>query len=124
MNWSTYQRPTFVTPAFPGFVSGHSTFCRAAAEVMTAITGSSYFPGGLFEETFAPGALQLEQGPSAPVTLQSATYYDAADQAGISRIYGGIHVTADDFGGRRVGSTVGKRAWALAQRYFDGSARR
>jgi hypothetical protein len=58
------------------------------------------------------------------VKLQAATYYDAADQAGISRIYGGIHVTADDFAGRRVGSTVGKRAMALAQRYFDGSARR
>lgn len=124
VNWSTYQRPTFVTPAFPGFVSGHSTFSRAAAEVLTGITGSPYFPGGLFEETLAPGSLKLEQGPSAPVKLQSATYYDAADQAGISRIYGGIHVTADDFAGRRVGSTVGRRAWVLAQRYFDGSAPR
>ena len=99
VHWSTYQRPTFVTPAFPGFVSGHSTFSRAAAEVMTGITGSPYFPGGLFEETFAPGALKLEQGPSAPVKLQAATYYDAADQAGISRIYGGIHITADDYAG-------------------------
>ena len=91
---------------------------------MTGITGSQYFPGGLFEETIEPGYLKLESGPSAPVKLQSATYYDAADQAGISRIYGGIHITADDFAGRRVGSTVGKRAWALAQRYFAGSARR
>jgi hypothetical protein len=124
VNWSTYQRPTFVTPAFPGFVSGHSTFSRAAAEVMAGITGSAYFPGGLFEQTFTPGALKLEPGPSAPFTLQAATYYDAADQAGISRIYGGIHVTADDFTGRRVGSRVGKSAWTLAQKYFAGSARR
>jgi hypothetical protein len=123
VRWSTYQRATFVTPAFPGYVSGHSTFSRAAAEVLTAITGTPYFPGGLHEERFAPGSLRLEQGPSAPVTLQSATYFDAADQAGISRIYGGIHVTADDLAGRRVGSTVGRRAWALAQRYFDGSIR-
>ena len=65
VNWSTYQRPTFVTPAFPGFVSGHSTFSRAAAEVMTGITGSQYFPGGLFEETIEPGYLKLEPGPSA-----------------------------------------------------------
>jgi len=105
-------------------VSGHSTFSRAAAEVMTGMTGSSYFPGGMFEETLAPGFLKLEQGPSALVKLQSATYYDAADQAGISRIYGGIHVTADDFAGRRVGARVGKAAWAQAQRYFSGSARR
>jgi hypothetical protein len=124
VNWIPYQRPTFVTPAFPGYVSGHSTFSRAAAEVLAAITASKYFPGGLFEQTFDPGYLKFEHGPSAPVTLQAATYYDAADQAGISRIYGGIHVTADDFGGRRIGSRVGKGAWALAQRYFAGSARR
>ncbi|HUQ21572.1 MAG TPA: FG-GAP-like repeat-containing protein [Gaiellaceae bacterium] len=123
-DWVPYQRPTFVTPAFPGFISGHSTFSRAAAEVLTGLTGSPYFPGGLFEQTFGPGYLKFEQGPVAPVKLQSATYYDAADQAGVSRLFGGIHVPADDFAGRRVGSIVGKRAWALAQRYFDGSAHR
>jgi FG-GAP-like repeat/ASPIC and UnbV len=123
VNWTTYQRPTFVTPAFPGYVSGHSTFSRAAAEVLASITGSPYFPGGLHEQTFAPGSLHLEQGPRAAVTLQSASYYDAADQAGTSRLYGGIHIAVDDFAGRRVGARVGKDAWALARRYFAGSAR-
>ena len=47
----------------------------------------------------------------------------AADQAGISRLYGGIHVKADDLRGRRVGSLCGLDAWATAQRYWDGSAR-
>jgi hypothetical protein len=122
--WVPYQKATFVTPAFPGFVSGHSTFSRAAAEVLAAYTGSPYFPGGEFTQTFAPGYLKFERGPSKPLTLQWATYYDAADQAGISRIYGGIHIPADDFAGRRIGSTVGKRAWALAERYFTGTARR
>jgi hypothetical protein len=122
-NWMPYQRPTFVTPAFPGFVSGHSTFSRAAAEVLSAYTGSPFFPGGMFEQVFPPGYLRFEQGPSAPLTLQWATYYDAADQAGSSRLYGGIHVAVDDFAGRRIGSRVGKGAWALAQRYFDGTAR-
>jgi hypothetical protein len=122
--WTPYQRPTFVTPAFPGYISGHSTFSRAAAEVLTRITGSAYFPGGLLEQRFEPGSLAFERGPATPVTLQAATYYDAADQAGSSRVYGGIHVPADDFAGRRVGSTVGRRAWALAQRYFVGSIRR
>jgi hypothetical protein len=119
--WVPYQRATFVTPAFPGFVSGHSTFSRAAAEVLAAYTGSPYFPGGEFTQTFAPGYLKFEHGPSKPLTLQWATYYDAADQAGISRIYGGIHVAADDFAGRRIGSGVGKQAWALAERYFAGT---
>ena len=124
VNWMPYQRPTFVTPAFPGFVSGHSTFSRAAAEVLSGYTGSPFFPGGSFEQVFAPGYLKFEQGPSAPLTLRWATYYDAADESGISRLYGGIHVTVDDFAGRRIGSRVGKGAWALAQRYFDGTARR
>src|SRR3954452_7744780 len=121
--WAPYQRATFVTPAFPGFVSGHSTFSRAAAEVLAAYTGSPYFPGGEFTQTFAPGYLKFEPGPTKPLTLQWATYYDAADQAGISRIYGGIHIPADDFAGRRLGSTIGKQAWALAERYFSGTAR-
>jgi FG-GAP-like repeat/ASPIC and UnbV len=122
--WVPYQKATFVTPAFPGFISGHSTFSRAAAEVLAADTGSPYFPGGMFEQTFSPGYLKFERGPSKTVTLQWATYYDAADQAGLSRIYGGIHIPADDFAGRRIGSRIGKQAWALAQRYFAGRARR
>jgi hypothetical protein len=121
--WVPYQKATFVTPAFPGFVSGHSTFSRAAAEVLAADTGSPYFPGGEFTQAFSPGYLKFEQGPSKPLTLQWATYYDAADQAGLSRIYGGIHIPADDFAGRRIGSRVGKQAWARAERYFAGNAR-
>lgn len=44
-DWVPYQRKTFVTPAFPGYISGHSTFSRAAAEAITLFTGSPYFPG-------------------------------------------------------------------------------
>ena len=62
--WVPYQKPTFVTPAFPGFVSGHSTFSRAAAEVMTSLTGSAFFPGGLGEFLVPKGSLTFEVGPS------------------------------------------------------------
>jgi hypothetical protein len=122
VDWVPYQLPTFVTPAFPGYVSGHSTFSRAAAEVMTDLTGTPYFPGGLWQHTVEAGSLHNEAGPSEDITLEAATYYDAADQAGISRLYGGIHIAADDFGGRQAGSQCGTEAWALAQRYFDGTA--
>jgi hypothetical protein len=118
--WTPYQLSTFVTPSFQGYVSGHSTFSRAAAEVMTGITGSEYFPGGLSEWTVKQGSFRVEAGPSADVVLQWATYYDAADQAGQSRLFGGIHVEADDFTGRVVGARCGKDAWALAQRYYAG----
>jgi hypothetical protein len=121
-NWVPYQLPTFVTPAFPGYVSGHSTFSRAAAEVLTAFTGSSYFPGGLYEWRVPVGALRVEAGPSEDLTLQWATYFDAADAAGMSRLYMGIHISPDDFGGRRIGAQCGKEAWALAEKYFEGRA--
>ena len=121
VDWVPYQLATFVTPAFAGYVSGHSTFSRAAAEVMTGFTGSSYFPGGISEWTIPAGGLQVELGPSEDVTLQWASYYDAADQAGLSRLFGGIHISPDDFEGRRMGSICGKDAWALAQRYYAGT---
>jgi hypothetical protein len=117
--WTTYQRSNFVVPAFPGYVSGHSTFTRSAAELLTLFTGSPYFPGGMGSYTITN--LVNEKGPSAPVTLQWATYYDAGDQVGISRIWGGIHPPADDFAGRRVGAQCGSNSWALAKRYWDGS---
>jgi hypothetical protein len=121
-DWMPYQRATFVTPGFPGFVSGHSTFSRSAAEVMTAITGSPFFPGGIAVHS-APAhtTLKFEKGPSQALQLQWGTYYDAADQAGLSRLWGGIHVSVDDLSGRRLGSQCGKIAWTLAQKYFDGS---
>ncbi len=120
VEWVPYQRATFVTPAFAGYVSGHSTFSRAAAEVLAAITGSDHFPGGVGEWTVEAGGLEFEAGPVADVTLQWATYYDAADQAGMSRLYGGIHVRADDLAGRVMGAVCGRNAWELAQRYFSG----
>ena len=119
--WVPYQLPTFVTPSFQGYASGHSTFSRAAAEVMTGFTGSEFVPGGLDEWTTRVGSLKVESGPARDVTLQWATYYDAADMAGQSRLFGGIHVQADDFTGRRIGSECGTAAWARAQLYYQGA---
>ncbi len=123
IDWIPYQRRTFVTPAFPGFVSGHSTFSRAAAEVLAAITGTPYFPGGLGQFVAPAGTyLTFEDGPSVDVHLQWATYFDASDQAGQSRIFGGIHLLPDDFQGRIAGSAIGKGAVDHARTYFDGTA--
>ncbi len=121
-DWVPYQAPTFVTPSFPAYASGHSTFSRAAAEVLTGFTGSEYFPGGESGYTIPAGHLKFEKGPTTDIPLRWATYYDAADQAGRSRLWGGIHIEADDFTGRRLGSECGKAAWALAQRYYTGTA--
>ena len=112
-----------MTPPFAGYVSGHSTYSRAAAVVLTSFTGSEYFPGGL-GEFFAPQNqfLVFEDGPSVDVTLQWAKYYDAADECSLSRIYGGIHPTADDIPGRLMGAEIGQRAVVSATAYYDGTA--
>lgn len=120
-NWWPYQRPSFVTPPFAGYISGHSTFSRAAADILTQLTGSEYFPGGLAQYT-APkdNFLVFEKGPSVDVTLQWASYRDASDQTSLSRIWGGIHPPVDDIPGRRIGSEVAERVWDQAQLYFSG----
>ena len=118
-NWTSYQRPTFVTPPFPGFVSGHSTYSRAGAEMLTRLTGSPYFPGGMATYTCNRNEfLVFEDGPSQTFTFQWATYYDAADNSGQSRIYGGIHPEFDDLPGRVLGSQVGAKAHAKAMSMF------
>lgn len=122
-NWWPYQQQGFVTPPFAGYVSGHSTFSRAAAEILTLLTGSEFFPGGLAEYCVsADGFLEFERGPSVDFCLQWARYYDASDESGISRIYGGIHPTFDDLPGRVIGRDVGVGAWQRAVEYFEGTA--
>ena len=118
-NWWPYQRPTFVTPPFAGLVSGHSTFSRAAAGILEYITGSPYFPGGLGEFVAEQNEfLQFENGPSTTITLQWATYQDAADQCSLSRIWGGIHPPIDDIPGRYIGSTIGETCFEKADSIF------
>jgi len=122
-NWWPYQRPTFVTPPFAGYVSGHSTYSRTGADILTAITGDPYFPGGLGEfKTAKNEFLVFEDGPTQDITLQWATYRDAADQCSLSRIWGGIHPPFDDIPGRRIGTIVAADAFGLAERYFSGTA--
>ncbi len=120
-HWWPYQRPTFVTPPFAGYVSGHSTFSRAASEVLTLITGDAFFPGGMGTFDVAQNDfLVFEEGPSESFTLQWATYRDASDQTSLSRIWGGIHPPIDDIRGRIIGDKIGKESFALAQSYFTG----
>jgi hypothetical protein len=120
-DWWPYQRPTFVTPPFAGFPSGHSTYSRAAAELLTLLTGSPYFPGGL-AEVHAPKNefLVFEEGPSEDIVLQWATYQDASDQTSLSRIWGGIHPPIDDIPGRIIGHDVGINAFYCAEKLFHG----
>ena len=120
-DWWPYQRTSFITPPFAGYVSGHSVFSRTAAEVLTFLTGDAFFPGGMGEFYCKQNAfLAFENGPENDVTLQWATYQDASDQCSLSRIWGGIHPPIDDIPGRKMGIEIGKEAFAFAEQYFNG----
>lgn len=121
-NWWPYQRPTFVTPPFAGYISGHSTFSRTAAEVMTAITGNPFFPGGMSNFVAHQNEfLKFEEGPSEDIILQWATYRDASDQCSLSRIWGGIHPPMDDIAGRKIGIELGAEAFNLTNTLFNSN---
>lgn len=118
--WWPYQRPTFVSPPFAGYISGHSCYSRAAADVLTMMTGDEYFPGGMGvfpieKDNF----LVFEKGPSVDMELQWATYRDASDQTSLSRIWGGIHPPQDDIPGRLIGVELAIDAYAKASSYFE-----
>ena len=119
-NWFPYQRPSFITPPFAGYVSGHSTFSRAAAEVLTLFTNDEYFPGGMGTfNVYKNDFLKFEVGPSIDFQLQWATYRDASDQTSLSRIWGGIHPPIDDIPGRIIGEKIGIDAFEFGENYFE-----
>ena len=118
--WFPYQRPSFVNPPFAGYVSGHSTFSRAAAEVLKLLTSDEFFPGGMGTfEVYTNDFLKFEVGPSMDFQLQWATYRDASDQTSLSRIWGGIHPPIDDIPGRIIGEKIGKAAFSFGEKYFS-----
>jgi hypothetical protein len=125
-DWLPYQRANFVTPAFPEYLSGHSTFSAAAAMLLKSAIGSDTFGMSV---TIAAGSSTVEPRtdtqagvPAAPVTLSWKSFTAAADQAGISREYGGIHFNDGDFEARQAGEDIGLQTWSKAKSYFNGKA--
>jgi hypothetical protein len=119
--WQAYQTSAVPTPAFPEFTSGHSGFSAAAAEVLRSYTGSDAFG---YSVAIKAGTSRVEPGavPASDIMLAWSTFSEAADQAGISRRYGGIHFKEGDLQSRAMGRKVGAQAWIKAQTYFAGSA--
>ncbi|MFM7769894.1 MAG: vanadium-dependent haloperoxidase, partial [Bacteroidota bacterium] len=90
-NWQPYIQ----TPPFPSYVSGHSTISAATAEVMT-----SYF-----------GELAFTDTSSVEFGIKSrsfSSFRKAAQEASISRLYGGIHYRFDLDQGNSLGRKVGE----------------
>ncbi|WP_299676111.1 DUF6851 domain-containing protein [uncultured Roseobacter sp.] len=124
-DWQPYQNVTFVTPPFPEYVSGHSTFSMAAARTIASFVGSdAYYDGASlsnYDLDGVPGIDLLgryetselvfeEFGAGPPVVLQWETLTEAAEEAGISRLYGGIHIQDGNLNGLEVGKQVAAQA--------------
>lgn len=138
--WQPYQALTFVTPPFAEYVSGHSTFSAAAAEVLTQYTGSNRFydgetvlhddfngdgvPDMLGQHVIKVGGNMFENSPEKVIALKWETFQDAAEEAAISRLYGGIHIQDGDRHGRRMGKQVAEQAYTLAEQYWTGAIER
>lgn len=117
--WKPYQPTWFPTPPFPEFLSGHSTFSAAGAEVLKSFTGSDNFG---YYAVIPAGSSKVEPGfsPATDELLAWSTFSAAADEAGISRRYGGIHFSQADLDGRTLGRLVGIQVWLKSQRCFLG----
>jgi hypothetical protein len=135
-DWHPYSPYNFITPPFPGYVSGHSTVSAACAKVLELFTGSDRFgevekrkAGELTEAEYECKIIQMKLGQSTQdakltceVALDLPTFTATAEMAGISRVMGGYHIQTDNVAGLELGRKVAQYVFPKTQTYFDGSA--
>jgi hypothetical protein len=92
LNWMSF----IVTPPFPDYTSGHSTFSAAAATVLPLFYGTEDLPFATGSD-FLPGVFR-----------SFSKCLDAAEEAAASRIYGGIHFRSASEDGLQAGSSIGE----------------
>ena len=137
--WIPYQELNFVTPPFPDFVSGHSTFSGSSAKLFCYLLGSDminlqnpvinsdilkYLCPSLNDsstENFSlnnffifPRTSTTESDvPKTSLNLNWICWTEMARSSGKSRIYGGIHIESSNQGGLYLGSMIGDQVWTL-----------
>jgi PAP2 superfamily len=92
LHWMSF----IVTPPFPDYTSGHSTFSAAAATVLPLFFGTEDLPFTTSSD-FLPGVFRT-----------FSTCQEAAEEAALSRIYGGIHFRSASADGLQAGSSIGE----------------
>jgi hypothetical protein len=134
--WHPYSPATFVTPPFPGYVSGHSTVSGGCAKLLELFTGNDRYgaiarceAGILTEPECGTSFMQARDGvepqgipSSRAIELELPTFSATAEMAGISRVLGGYHIQADNLEGLALGRQVAAYAWPKFQAYFAGTA--
>ncbi|GEP44118.1 phosphatase PAP2 family protein [Brevifollis gellanilyticus] len=89
--------PLIPTPSFGAYTSGHSAFSMAGATILANFFGTD-------DITFTT---DTESNQVAGLTRTFNSFTDAAEEAGMSRIYGGIHWMDDNIDGAILGEQVG-----------------
>jgi len=139
-DWHPYSPSTFITPPFPGYVSGHSCISGGCAEILKLFTGSDECgfveprtAGELTEQGFTCRQMQQLDGrplveiigtehATCDIMLPIPSFSAAAEMAGISRVMGGYHIQADNVAGLKLGRDVANYIWPKIQQYIDGTA--
>ena len=135
-DWRPYSPPTFVTPPFPGYPSGHATASGAASRMLELFTGSDRYGAVAFQEAgYLTGeadvpASQMQSRDGKPadnpgskeVRLSLPTFTATAEMAAMSRLLGGYHVRVDNEEGLVLGRKIAVYSWPKYQAYFDGTA--
>lgn len=103
--------PLLVTPAFPEYISGHSTFSGAAATVLAAFYGTDAIGFSIGADAL-PGVIRSFNG-----------FWETAEECGMSRIYGGIHYPFSDDDGLATGKAIGNYVFSHFMVPIAGPAR-
>ena len=135
--WLPYQELNFVTPPFPDFVSGHSSFSSSSAKIFCYMFQTdtinlakpvinnnilNYLSPVLTQtvnfslnNTFIfPHTSTIESNvPSTSINLNWNTWSDLARSSGKSRLYGGIHIESSNQAGQLLGSNIADKIWDL-----------
>jgi hypothetical protein len=137
-NWRPYSPATFVTPPFPGYVSGHASASGAASRILELFTGSDRYGAVSFQQAgfitaeadFSTAQMEAKDGKPATdvpaskeVKISLPTFTAAAEMAAMSRLWGGYHVRVDNEEGLVLGRKVAMYSWPKYQAYFDGTAK-
>jgi membrane-associated phospholipid phosphatase len=122
--WMPYQEFNFVSPPFPDFISGHSTFSGIGSKIL-----NEYFPPvgklkidgsllkllspifenhdittGISELTIYPNSSQIQN--NGGICLIYNSWDEMAEDAGLSRLYGGIHYMSSNLAGLAIGRNL------------------
>jgi len=106
----TTWRPLLPTPAFPAYSSGHSTFSGASARILELYFGTNNI-------SFSGPSPDPQRWPQLNGVVRSwRSLSQAAEEAGMSRIYGGIHWQFDNTTGQRSGRAIADSAFDIHMR--------